>query len=202
VLAETGVRPPDPVAAGPPVGRGAVQDFDRERILDRLLVYERRIEHSLYRTMAELRLLRKEGEVSSLKCEEESLCETNPNCPGVSSLKSEVSSVLPTSHFTLAASDQAPEGGTPNVDGDESCETNPIGAGSNVDGTPNGADAQEPLCETNPICPGASGGQVPCGTGVRDDSPQSEVGETNPMCDRMSLRKEDAKEHILSGNLL
>ena len=38
-------------------------------VLDRLLVYERRIEHSLYRTMAELRLLRRlrvQGGVSSV----------------------------------------------------------------------------------------------------------------------------------------
>ena len=44
--------------AGSPLGHRAVQDFNQERVLDRLLVYERRIEHSLYRTMAELR---KEG---------------------------------------------------------------------------------------------------------------------------------------------
>jgi hypothetical protein len=55
VMAEADVRFPDPVAAGPAVGRRAVQDFAQERVLDRLLVYERRIEHSLYRTMGELR---------------------------------------------------------------------------------------------------------------------------------------------------
>jgi hypothetical protein len=55
VLAETGVQPPVPMAGGPGAGRRAVQDFNQERVLDRLLVYERRIEHSLYRTMGELR---------------------------------------------------------------------------------------------------------------------------------------------------
>ncbi len=36
-------------------GRVVVEDFTRARVLDRLLLYERRIESSLYRTMAELR---------------------------------------------------------------------------------------------------------------------------------------------------
>jgi hypothetical protein len=42
-------------------GRVVVKDFSDARVLDRLLMYERRIEHSLYRTMGELqkqRLLR------------------------------------------------------------------------------------------------------------------------------------------------
>ena len=34
--------------AGSPLGERAVVDFNQERVLDRLLVYERRIEHSLY----------------------------------------------------------------------------------------------------------------------------------------------------------
>jgi hypothetical protein len=184
VLAETGVQPPEPVAAGPGAGRRAVQDFDRERILDRLLVYERRIESSLYRTMGELRkqrLLREkdppqerakaEGEltgVSSCSCrvglapprlvaEEESVGQAgSPNA------KDRVWEPDPPYH--------PPEGGTPNVDGDESCETNPIGAGSNVDGTPDGVAAQEPACETNPIGVGSSVGGSP-----------NEACETNPI---------------------
>ena len=38
-----------------PWGRVVVEDFAEARVLDRLLLYERRIESSLYRTMAELR---------------------------------------------------------------------------------------------------------------------------------------------------
>ncbi len=37
------------------LGRAVVEDFAGARVLDRLLMYERRIESSLYRTMAELR---------------------------------------------------------------------------------------------------------------------------------------------------
>lgn len=39
-------------------GRVVVRDFSNARVLDRLLMYERRLEHSLYRTMAELQRLR------------------------------------------------------------------------------------------------------------------------------------------------
>ena len=75
------------------LGRVVIKDFSNSRVLDRLLMYERRIEHSLYKTMAELqrlRLLRELDrpveEVSSLKFQ-------------VSSGESQ-SSILHTSHLT------------------------------------------------------------------------------------------------------
>jgi len=40
------------------LGRMATKDFANARILERLLMYERRIEHSLYRTIVELQRLR------------------------------------------------------------------------------------------------------------------------------------------------
>jgi len=40
------------------LGRVVVKDFANSRVLDRLGLYERRIEHSLYRTVAELQKLR------------------------------------------------------------------------------------------------------------------------------------------------
>ena len=40
------------------LGRVVVKDFANSRVLDRLLMYERRIEHSLFKTMAELQRLR------------------------------------------------------------------------------------------------------------------------------------------------
>ena len=39
------------------LGRMAVKDFANTRVLDRLLMYERRIEHSLYKTILELQRL-------------------------------------------------------------------------------------------------------------------------------------------------
>jgi len=40
------------------LGRIVVKDFAHTRVLDRLLMYERRLEHSLYKTIAELQRLR------------------------------------------------------------------------------------------------------------------------------------------------
>jgi hypothetical protein len=39
------------------LGRLAVKDFSNARVLERLLMYERRIEHSLYKTILELQRL-------------------------------------------------------------------------------------------------------------------------------------------------
>jgi len=102
--------PPEPEDPELVFGRAVARDFSRERVLDRLLVYERRIEHSLYRTMAELqrqRLLRElEGPGDSQE---------------VSSLDSQVSSGEPALR-------------TPNIElhtcPEPSCKTNPIRAGA------------------------------------------------------------------------
>ena len=60
ILANTYGRPePNPVDSDPNLvlGRMAIKDFANERLLEHLLLYERRIEHSLYRTMLELQRL-------------------------------------------------------------------------------------------------------------------------------------------------
>jgi len=59
-LRSKGATPDDSEGFGPDpaLGRTVVRDFANSRVLDRLLMYERRIESSLYRTMAELRKLR------------------------------------------------------------------------------------------------------------------------------------------------
>ena len=54
-------RPSTP-AANLTLGRMAIKDFANARVLDRLLMYERRLEHSLYKTLLEfqrLNLIRK-----------------------------------------------------------------------------------------------------------------------------------------------
>jgi hypothetical protein len=45
-------------AADLTLGRMAIKDFSHARVLDHLLMYERRIEHSLYKTLFELQRLR------------------------------------------------------------------------------------------------------------------------------------------------
>ena len=51
---------PTPTESTPdlPLGRLAIEDFANARILDRLLMYERRIENSLHKTMLELQRLK------------------------------------------------------------------------------------------------------------------------------------------------
>ena len=48
---------PSTSAADLALGRMAIKDFSNARVLDRLLMYERRIEHSLYKTLLELQRL-------------------------------------------------------------------------------------------------------------------------------------------------
>jgi len=49
----------DPSESAPhlTLGRLAIKDFSNARVLDRLLMYERRLEHSLYKTLLELQRL-------------------------------------------------------------------------------------------------------------------------------------------------
>ena len=49
----------DPCESAPELalGRLAIKDFSNARVLDRLLMYERRLEHSLYKTILELQRL-------------------------------------------------------------------------------------------------------------------------------------------------
>jgi len=48
---------PSDSAPNLPLGRLAIKDFSNARVLDRLLMYERRLEHSLYKTILELQRL-------------------------------------------------------------------------------------------------------------------------------------------------
>jgi hypothetical protein len=78
----------DPTTSDPTLvlGRTVVRDFSNERVMDRLLMYERRIESSLYKSMAELQKLKL---LRQLETEEKpvrklaspaagQLCKTNP----------------------------------------------------------------------------------------------------------------------------
>jgi len=52
------IRAPEPQNPALTLGRLALKDFSNDRVLDRLLMYERRLEHSLYKTTLELQRLR------------------------------------------------------------------------------------------------------------------------------------------------
>ena len=69
-------KSPKAASSAPPahlaLGRLAIRDFSNARVLDRLLMYERRIEHSLFKTNLEfqrLRLMRKLNTESELPFE-------------------------------------------------------------------------------------------------------------------------------------
>ncbi len=74
----------------PALGRAVVKDFAGDRALERLMVYERRIEHSLYKTMNELhrmKLLRPFGSENRVRkpdlTSREPVRQTNPIPSGV-----------------------------------------------------------------------------------------------------------------------
>jgi hypothetical protein len=98
------------------LGNVVAGDFGHSKVLDRLSMYERRIESSLYRTMAELRKLKVLHQQS--QAEEPA---TKPRSPD--------SAVLRTSHSTLDTHIEAPYGVTTN--GIESCKTKPISMAMN-----------------------------------------------------------------------
>jgi hypothetical protein len=106
-------------------GRVLVADFGGAKVLDRMLLYERRIEHSLYRTMGELKKLRLRRGLEPA---------TTERGEGVSSWKSEVSSEegqsLPTFDFNLHTSSEPPCGVTTNGVADSTgAAASPLGEG-------------------------------------------------------------------------
>jgi hypothetical protein len=129
------------------LGQVVMTDFARAQVLDRLLVHERRIESSLYRTMSQLR---KEQEARAARRESAAGAELGSFGEDVApaeaaSLKCQVSSggsdfTLQTSHFELLEEKITPYGVTTNEERpaaqsetqtlhDRSRETNPITGG-------------------------------------------------------------------------
>jgi hypothetical protein len=140
------------------LGQVVVADFSHAKVLDRLLMYERRIEHSLYRTMGELqrqRLLR----------------ELDPPVEAVSAVCRGPATGERLSGKLGAGSHSPEEVGR----GRPTHEEVPYGV------TTSAPDAAGQSCETKPIAAGASEGQVPCGKEVMNDSPQDDLGKTNPI---------------------
>ncbi len=127
------------------MARLVVQDFRQTRVLDRLLMYERRIEQSLYRTMAELRNMRRLREAGA---------GAGRTTEGVRLQGSGVSDLTAVTSSATTNVAEAPE---------PSCPTNPLIAG--IEAQRSGIDSlnsdPRPLtaelsCETKPICEEAS----------------------------------------------
>ena len=119
----------DPGGSDPVLGRAVVKDFANERVLERLMMYERRIETSLFRTMNELhtmkacrRMRREEEEVRRWNMEHGS--GIRDQAAGFSRvLSSEFSVLSSTQTSALKTQDSPPRALTP------ADKTNPISGG-------------------------------------------------------------------------
>jgi hypothetical protein len=134
------------------LGKAVAEDFAGASVMDRMLMYERRIESSLYRTMAELRKereARKTAESQEAAPSQDSLpTAAEPAAPtGLASFDAEPKSqqvsgdgsdfTLDTSHFRLEEEKITPHGVTTNAE-----EPGPQAAAETL---------HDPPCETNPI---------------------------------------------------
>ncbi|HSW01681.1 MAG TPA: hypothetical protein VLI39_16040 [Sedimentisphaerales bacterium] len=163
------------------LGRALARDFADDRVLERMLMYERRIEQSLYRTMAELKKHRILAEIGPGKMWElrRALASGNDakrddvgnrtEAEGGQSVCS-----APVRAYPQSREDKiTPDGVTTNEDrrtppAAESLPASPF--------TP-----PDLSCETNPIPPSAGDGQVPFEKGFAADPPCDRPWETNPM---------------------
>jgi hypothetical protein len=179
----------EPEVTDPALGLTVIKDFSETKVLERLLVYERRIENSLYRTMAELRQVQGQrqgaGEVpprdrrSRLRVEQDGpfyrVRETPPPDFTLDNLLAKIAALEegPQTRENACGNPDKPAAAT-NTPSDPSCETKPIcgspcGTVPPDGGTTNLAPAESPSCETKPI--------LPAEMGLKD-----EMRKTNPIC--------------------
>jgi hypothetical protein len=141
------------------LGRMLVEDFSHARVLDRLLLYERRIENSLYRTMRELR-------------EQKRLRLTGAPVDAVGGLMTGAfrGTGLPSASLSGQALPVSWDHGR-----DAHATETPDGVTTDL------LPAQKSLCETNPISVGAGAGRVPGGMGTTEDWTRNKTCKTNPI---------------------
>ncbi len=146
------------------LGRALVRDFADGRVLERMLMYERRIEQSLYRTMAELKRHRILAEIGPGK-----MWELRRALAGRDDTRTEnhVRDAHPVKRSAEGAASGM--GGVPGAD--SSLQTPTIKLHT----------SPGPFCKTKPISPTADDGQVPCEKEFAADPPCDQPGETNPM---------------------
>jgi hypothetical protein len=158
---------PETVPGGPGgadgiLGRMLVEDFSHARVLDRLLLHERRIENSMYRTMRELR-------------EHKRLRLAEPRSTGIRSA-SPSGQALPVRSMGVVMDVPAAQ--------KTLCQTKPIGAavgrGPGSIGMVAGLPRNE-SDETNPMCAGTREITVSAGEKGGNDSSRDRFEETKPI---------------------
>jgi len=195
-----GPDPDEPAGSGPTLGRMLVEDFAQAKVLERLLMYERRIESSLYRTLAELRKLRgQRGSAGGVPrtIERESVRDTHPtwrqepvgSAParwlgeerweeGEKVEGSEARTGLPSSvpTFWPSAASPFPDGVTTSgTDAEgQACETKPICAGLGEDQAPSGGKTEE-VGRGRPTYEEPAGGDVLPGRGTGAESREAQA---------------------------
>ncbi len=175
-------------------GRALVRDFANNRVLDRLLMYERRIEHSLYRTMAELkrhRILQEVGpgqmwELRRALASEEPVHEQAAES-GVQADCREPACSVPVRAYPRSEEDKiTPHGVTTNED-----KTTPDGVPASDEGRATRPTAgmlhaspvtlHDPSCKTKPIRPAPDDGQVSWVEALTADARGDAPEETKPI---------------------
>ena len=142
------------------LGRAIVRDFGNNRVLDRLLMYERRIEHSLYRTMAELKRHRILQQVGPGQMWELRRALASEDAARRENHGRDARATQPPAESTGAGRDA----NSPFPTSDIELHTSP--------------DAS---CKTKPISPSSNHSQVPANTELTADFPQTELDETKPI---------------------
>jgi len=187
-------------AADPPVlGRLLVADFEADRVLERVLVYERRLESSLYRTMAELRRWQRERATA----EREGVGRRETDYRGGYSLRPAAAD-----DAESAPGDDTPEGvGTDAAPGEKSCQTHPTRSAGCVSRTlPSPAQGyrwavSNETCQTKPM---GRGEPLPAANETCQTKPMgpgeplgaaTEMRQTNPMCDGTSGARRTSMDH-------
>jgi hypothetical protein len=193
------------------LGRAVLEDFGKGRVLDRLLMYERRMENSLLKVINDLHLrrLRNRDYISrqmdnldssetgeSFECEVPSFKSGRSGC---------AAPPLQTSHFPLHSSQETPAGVTTNAPPRASppiatprpahVPPSPYSAAGSMDAdrmsatqVPHGSPTPlfqdfmaETSCKTKPISPQAKDTQIPSGEGIRDGVMENGREETKPI---------------------
>jgi hypothetical protein len=163
--AAPGVSPGDLI-----IGRGVAVDFTSCKVMDRMALYERRIETSLFKTMAELREQRRlRGTASGA----EPSCQTKPIGAGMGYRGARLSELtrLDTQSLTPEVPCETKPMAVSSGKGEVSNEQSQLAGLSTANGTlPTAAG----VCETKPIDARGGAEQVPCGT----------TCETKPISDK------------------
>jgi hypothetical protein len=147
------------------LGRAVISDFANGRVLDRLLMYERRMENSLLKTLNDLHLRRLRVRQYISRHMDETGSEPAGSGPA------------------WAERSRAPEevgrgGPTSDQVGGRFYEETPDGVTTNA---PNESSVEEQACETKPIHPEENDAQIPWNEEVRGNSWQGDSRETNPV---------------------